>query len=121
MTVQASALLNGESFAETLARRFHDEYEAAAPLFGYATRRESAVPWEQVPEANRRLMVHVCERIAEDLLRHATESLTRQMKAVAGAGEPSRLSSFLDAVRDMPEVRSVQVVGHEDDGEERAE
>jgi len=41
---------------ETLAREFHEAYERLAPEFGYETRRESAVPWEDVPEANRRLM-----------------------------------------------------------------
>ena len=42
---------------EAIARRFHEAYERLAPSFGYETRRESAVPWEEVPENNRRLMV----------------------------------------------------------------
>lgn len=46
--------------AEELARAFHEVYESLAPAFGYETRNESAVPWEQVPENNRRLMVAVC-------------------------------------------------------------
>jgi hypothetical protein len=41
---------------ERLARFFHETYERLAPEFGYETRPESAVPWEQVPEQNRRLM-----------------------------------------------------------------
>lgn len=45
---------------EELARRFHETYERLAPAHGYRTRGESAVPWEQVPEANRNLMVAVC-------------------------------------------------------------
>lgn len=52
--------------AERLARRFHETYEQLAPQFGYATRRESAVPWEQVPEANRKLMTAVCEEIKQE-------------------------------------------------------
>lgn len=52
-----------ETRAEELARRFHDEYERLAPEFGYETRPESAVPWDQVPENNRALMVAVCETI----------------------------------------------------------
>lgn len=39
-----------------IAARFHEWYEHYAPAFGYETRAESAVPWEKVPEANRRLM-----------------------------------------------------------------
>jgi hypothetical protein len=49
------------------ARRFHELYEELAPEFGYQTRKESAVPWEQVPEANRNLMMSVCLRIQEDI------------------------------------------------------
>lgn len=44
---------------EELARQFHEAYERLAPEFGYETRPESAVPWEDVPEANRALMVAV--------------------------------------------------------------
>ena len=44
-----------------LARRFHESYERLAPSFGYETRKESAVPWEQVPEQNRELMEAACE------------------------------------------------------------
>lgn len=46
------ATIDGPAIAE----RFHVWYEHYAPQFGYETRRESAVPWEQVPENNRRLM-----------------------------------------------------------------
>jgi hypothetical protein len=45
--------------AERIASRFHKAYEELAPDHGYDTRAESAVPWEQVPEANRGLMVNV--------------------------------------------------------------
>ena len=43
--------------AEDLARAFHETYERLAPEFGYETRRESAVPWEDVPENNKNLMI----------------------------------------------------------------
>lgn len=49
--------------AELLARTFHETYEKLAPEHGYRTREESAVPWDQVPEANRRLMVATCGAI----------------------------------------------------------
>src|SRR5690554_1417082 len=41
---------------DRLARMFHENYERLAPSFGYETRRESAVPWDEVPEQNRSLM-----------------------------------------------------------------
>jgi hypothetical protein len=46
--------------AEELARAFHETYERLAPAYSYETRRESAVPWEQVPENNKQLMIAVC-------------------------------------------------------------
>ena len=57
---KARAALRGEADAETLAQQFHKTYELLAPSFGYETRRESAVPWEQVPYRYRRLMIAVC-------------------------------------------------------------
>lgn len=43
--------------AENLARRFHEAYELLAPHFGYETRPETAVPWDEVEDTNRRLMI----------------------------------------------------------------
>jgi hypothetical protein len=59
--------------AEALAQRFHETYERLAPRFGYETRRESAVPWAEVPEQNRKLMTAVC---AELLAGGAMSSVT---------------------------------------------
>lgn len=49
-----------------IARRFHDEYEALAPEHNYETRLRSAVPWDDVPEDNRALMIHVVETLLAD-------------------------------------------------------
>lgn len=46
---------------ERVAARFHEVYELLAPDHGYTTRPESAVMWQDVPEPNRSLMIHVCE------------------------------------------------------------
>ena len=43
--------------AKVIAPYFHKVYEELAPQFGYETRRESAVDWDDVPEQNKRLMV----------------------------------------------------------------
>lgn len=48
---------------EELARIFHEAYERLAPDFGYKTREASAVPWEEVPEANRNLMIAVAGEV----------------------------------------------------------
>ncbi len=49
--------------AENLARFFHTTYEALAPQFNYQTRKASAVPWQDVPENNKRLMIAVAEQV----------------------------------------------------------
>lgn len=52
---------------EGVARMFHEAYERLAPDHGYETRRESAVPWADVPERNRSLMVATVVALAEEL------------------------------------------------------
>ena len=53
----------GENERERLAQRFHESYERLAPEFNYDTRVASSVPWEEVPEPNRSLMVAVAGEI----------------------------------------------------------
>ena len=42
---------------ERVARLFHESYERLAPQFAYRTRQASAVPFDDVPENNRNLMI----------------------------------------------------------------
>lgn len=53
--------------AEDVARLFHDTYERLAPFYGYETRKESAVAWEDVPEQNRLLMIETCRYVLSHL------------------------------------------------------
>lgn len=65
--------------AETLARTFHEAYERMAPRFGYTTREESAVAWDEVPVRNR------------DLMRATSSSVLSYLEGWIRAGEePSR-------------------------------
>lgn len=48
---------------EYVAAAFHETYESLAPLHGYNTREASAVPWEDVPEDNRELMMNVVHHL----------------------------------------------------------
>jgi hypothetical protein len=68
--------------AELLAKRFHELYEAEAAYQGYETRRESAVPWVQVPELNRRIMIAVCATILDEMS-------DRIVEFVRGASRPT--------------------------------
>lgn len=53
--------------AEELAELFHETYERLAPDFGYTSRRSTAVPWRDVPEPNKSLMIAVAEKVIEEL------------------------------------------------------
>jgi hypothetical protein len=73
--------------AEQAAQLFHETYERLAPAFGYETRRESAVAWEQVPDANRRLMVAVAAVVLDEAAkedRHTIKQLERQLADARG-------------------------------------
>jgi hypothetical protein len=50
----------GMSEAEALAVQFHTLYERKAPSHGYNTRERSRVPWGEVPDDNKMLMIDVC-------------------------------------------------------------
>jgi len=88
--------------AEALAREFHERYERLAPEFDYKTREASAVPWEDVPEANRRLMVAVCEPLAAELqsLRQAREdAVTEGIRVLERAERAERELQRLETRR----------------------
>ena len=51
--------------AEIIACFFHNTYERLAPEFGYKTREASAVPWVDVPVANKSLMVAVVQELLD--------------------------------------------------------
>lgn len=61
-----SAPRTGER-AVALARRFHEAYEEFAPAFGYETRTETRVPWEELPDNNRKLMIAACVAVLHDI------------------------------------------------------
>lgn len=46
-----------------IAQAVHEEYELLAPMHGYKTRDEPAVPWDEVPFTNRHLMCAVVDRL----------------------------------------------------------
>lgn len=51
---------------DDIARAFHEAYERLAPEHGYQTRRASAVPWEDVPESNKALMVATVSALLDE-------------------------------------------------------
>jgi hypothetical protein len=67
--------------AERIARLFHETYERLASEFNYETRKASAVPWEQVPDNNKRLMVAVAAEVAAALPTPPAEASAREVLA----------------------------------------
>lgn len=53
--------------AEQLAQLFHETHERLAPDFGYATRKETAIPWQNIPadSSNKRLMIAVAGEVLQ--------------------------------------------------------
>jgi hypothetical protein len=76
-------------YAELWAGLFHDAYEELAPKFGYETRRESAVPWSDVPRKNRLLMSAVCERVLTAFSADLLAELSRYRQALTDLAEAS--------------------------------
>ena len=72
------SILSDETFATRLARRFHDIYEAAAPLYDWQTQERSRVEWDDLPENQRQLMVYVCGCITNELQTHVKDSLEQE-------------------------------------------
>lgn len=60
--------------AEDLAKLFHDNYERLAPSHGYETRKDSAVPWESVPERNKSLMIATCAAVLDEVARREAKA-----------------------------------------------
>jgi hypothetical protein len=67
---------------EDVAEMFHDAYENFAPLFGYKTRDATAVPWDQVPEDNRALMIATIRNVLIERLNiwRTVESLQAEVE-----------------------------------------
>jgi hypothetical protein len=97
-----------EQRAADLARAFHEAYERLAPSFGYETRRESAAPWESVPDQNRALMTAVCAEVMAPLL------ASREAAARAGAVEDAARECERDAMGWTEEYRATEIEAAKD-------
>jgi hypothetical protein len=86
--------------AEQIAQQFHETYERLAPDHGYETRKASAVPWANVPERNKNLMVSVVDSLlAHGVIAHMeTVELAPDPNAMAGVyRERASLVAYLAA------------------------
>jgi len=76
LTAQTSTPAPARDWADIWAQDFHDTYERTAPQFGYETRPESAKPWADVPENNRKLMTAVCAEVLCRFLKSRESGVT---------------------------------------------
>lgn len=53
---------------ERVARKMHDEYEKAAKIVGWKTQKSCQVPFDELPEANKKVMLIVATAICEEKL-----------------------------------------------------
>lgn len=61
-----------------VASQFHAVYEQIAIDLGYETRRDSAVPWEDVPDLNKNLMRQTVARLlTRDVIAYGGVTLRR--------------------------------------------
>lgn len=70
--------------AASIAAEFHAVYERLAPQFGYETRKESAVPWSQVPQNNRDLMTAVAREVVGPIMEALVYAQQRIEKLESG-------------------------------------
>lgn len=52
---------------ECLARLFHDTYLELKPLYGWEVQPGTDVPFDELPDANRDLMIAVAQRVLENM------------------------------------------------------
>ena len=82
--------------AGVVAWQFHDTYERLAPEYGYETRPELAVPWKDVPAANRALMTATVKSILGDVF---ADRDSLRARIVELEGERDEALAVADRVR----------------------
>jgi hypothetical protein len=84
---------------EQIAQAFHETYERLAPDFGYKTREASAVPWEDVPDANKRLMIAVASEVRQAFAPALTSEEVSCLRLASIVGGPVGEHPLLQSAR----------------------
>jgi hypothetical protein len=82
--------------APRIAKAFHETYERLAPHFDYETRRDSGVPWAEVPEKNRLLMEGVVDELLSEKVIFGAALAAREEPQTDEMGLPRRGPTELD-------------------------
>jgi hypothetical protein len=86
--------------AEELAAAFHEAYERLAPEYGYGTRKATAVPWSDVPDPNRSLMIAVAGELLASLDTHVLVTSGRIVADALKADSMDRAVEVLGEIAD---------------------
>lgn len=73
--------MTAQELAPLAAQMFHEAYERLAPEHGYNTRDASAVPWDQVPEPNKSLMIATAAAVLDGLTANALVTIDARIMA----------------------------------------
>ena len=94
--------------AEQLAELFHETYERLAPSFGYETRKESSVPWSDVPANNKSLMIAVArEVLAEVKAEEQPVRIWQTATELAGTNQERKQYFMILEDADKPDLRFI--------------
>lgn len=85
---------------EEVAKLFHETYERLAPSFGYETRKASAVPWENVPDNNKKLMIAVVGEVLK-FLASPTEDVEKYVRKELGWSDEMAFTIFKESHADL--------------------
>ncbi|HEX8035581.1 MAG TPA: caspase family protein [Ktedonobacterales bacterium] len=75
---------------ESVAKLFHETYERLAPVFNYETRERTRVPWDQVPEQNKRLMIATAADVLATLYSQGSPTTPTSQATAPSAPPPER-------------------------------
>lgn len=75
--------MDRDELVEKAAREFHENYERLAPEFSYSTRKASAVPWADVPEPNKSLMLATVASVIDAILPDVIETVQAEAAQIA--------------------------------------
>jgi len=73
-----------------IARRFHEIYEEAAPRFGWETQAASRVPFHELPDKQRELMIYVAGKVLNEMKNHLRRSLEVELNRLKAASLEAR-------------------------------
>lgn len=98
--------------SEKTAELFHETYERLAPKHQYETRKASAVPWSDVPDSNKALMIEVAAVVGSEIRKDAltmvlTHVLEQQRYSRSLAQESTQGADLAEDIEDKTVLTAI--------------